>query len=86
MSAVVRYVTGVCRNAPNASRHHLYAYTKAGNLWPMCDYGWNRSDGERFSILRGWTSARGACALCERNAALGKRPVYRARPHKTRWL
>ena len=27
--------------------------TAAGHLWPMCIYGWNRSNGHRLSILRG---------------------------------
>lgn len=86
MTKVVRYISGVCRNNPDNSRSHTYAYTAAGNLWPMCDYGWNRSDGEGFSILRGWHGARGHCKLCEANEESGKRPVVRARPHKTRWL
>lgn len=86
MSKVVDYIEGVCRNEPNASRSHLYASTVAGNLWPMCDYGWNRSNGSRFSIFRGWSSSRGTCKICEANVDAGKRPVVRARPHKTRWL
>jgi len=86
VSKVVSYVSGADRNNPDEARAHLYAYTKAGHLWPMCDYGWNRSDGDRYSILRGWGSARGTCAICERRKAAGLRPIFRARPHKTRWL
>ena len=86
MSKVVSYISGVCRNNPEGSRSHLYAQTAAGNLWPMCDYGWNRSDGHRFSILRGWRGGRGHCKLCEANAAAEKRPVIHACEHKTRWL
>lgn len=86
MSRVTGYLTGVDRNNPDQARSHLYATTAAGHLWPMCDYGWNRSDGARFSILRGWTSKRGQCRLCEARRASGRRPVIRARPHPTRWL
>ena len=86
MSVVVDYIIGADRNNPDAARAHYYAITNAGNYWPMCDYGWNRSDGERFSILRGWGSARGECALCRANMAAGKRPVLHARKHKTKWI
>lgn len=86
MSKVIDYVSGADRNNPDRARSHLYARTSAGNLWPMCDYGWNRSNGARFSILRGWGSARGACVTCQRRADAGLRPITQARKHKTRWL
>ena len=86
MSKVVHYLLGADRNNPDAARAHIYAKTSAGNLWPMCDYGWNRSNGERFSILRGWNSARGNCKICERRLEAGLRPIVHARPHKTKWL
>lgn len=86
MSEVIDYIVGADRNNPDLARAHMYAITKAGHYWPMCDYGWNRSDGERFSILRGNGSARGVCKLCEKNIELGKRPVIKPRKHKTRWL
>lgn len=86
MSKVVEYVSGVCRNEPDARKAHLYALTAAGNYWPMCNHGWNRSSGQRFSILRGWGSPKGDCAVCAKRAALGLKPITRATPHKTRWL
>lgn len=86
MSKVVDYVEAVDRNNPDAARSHLYALTAAGNYWPMCDYGWNRSNGERFSILRGWSSRRGLCKMCGRRRADGKPPVVHPRTHKTKWL
>lgn len=86
MSKVVDYISGADRNNPDLARSHLYAQTAAGNLWPMCDHAWNRSSGRRFSILRGWGSARGACKVCEKRAEQGLRPVIHAREHKTRWL
>lgn len=86
MSKVVRYIIGADRNNPEKSRAHYYAITAFGKYWPMCDYAWNRSDGQAFSILRGWGSSRGECRLCLKNMAEGKRPVVTARVHKTRWL
>ena len=86
MSEVVEYIPGICRNEQDKVRSHTYARTAAGNYWPMCDYGWNRSDGARFSIFRGHISNRGHCKLCNANEAAGRRPVICARPHKTKWL
>jgi hypothetical protein len=86
MSAVVSYIDGVDRNNPEKARSHVYALTAAGRYWPMCSFGWNRSNGERFSILRGWSSPRGRCKLCDRRVERGLRPVIVARPHKTKWI
>jgi hypothetical protein len=86
MSRVTDYVIGADRNNPDEARAHYYAYTAAGNLWPMCDFGWNRSGGNRFSIFRGHGSVRGTCRICERRMAAGLRPVIKPRPHKTKWL
>lgn len=86
MSRVISYTMGADRNNPHEARSHWYAITKAGHYWPMCDYGWNRSDGQRFSILRGWCSNRGMCRICEKRRDLEMRPIVRARAHKTRWL
>ena len=86
MSAVVGYIIGADRNNPDEARAHYYARTKAGHYWPMCDYAWNRSDGAAFSILRGHSSARGICKLCEKNIDDNRRPVINPRPHKTKWI
>ena len=71
MSKVIGYRSGSCRNSDDALSH-TYAMTAAGNLWPMCEYGWNRSDGHRFSIFRGApalkATARSAVVACERVA------------------
>jgi hypothetical protein len=85
VSKVVSYRSGQCRNSERAMTH-TYADTAAGNLWPMCDYGWNRSDGARFSIFRGPPGTEGDCAICRKNVEAGKRPVINAKPHKTKWL
>lgn len=85
MSKVDFYRSGQCRNNPNALTH-TYAETMAGGLWPMCDYGFNRSDGEGFSIFRGSPNTQGDCKICARNVAAGKRPLTKSFAHKTRWL
>ena len=86
MSRVVKYIPGICRNQQNLSRSHTYAYTKVGNLWPMCDYGWNRSDGDAFSIFRGHTSKRGHCRICTRRTEQKLPPITHPRKHRTKWL
>lgn len=85
MSKVIGYLSGQCRNDEKAMSH-TYALTAAGHYWPMCDFGWNRSNGKRFSIFRGSVGTEGDCKLCAQNVAAGKRPIVRARTHKTRWL
>lgn len=85
MSKVIGYRSGSCRNTEGAL-DHTYAMTAAGNLWPMCEYGWNRSDGHRFSIWRGSPGTEGDCKLCRRAVQEGRRPIIRARGHKTKWL
>lgn len=86
---VVGYRAGECRNAGgyNMTRKtHTYAMMADGELWPMCGYGWNRSDGDRFSILRHAPGTEGNCAVCRKNVALNKPPVFDGFPHKTKWL
>ena len=85
-SPILEYVEGTDRNTPNDSRSHLYARNELGDLTPMCDYGWNRSGGDSFSILRGHSSARGTCRTCRSRVTRGLPPVYVSRPHHTRWL
>ena len=87
---VENYRAGSDRNAgfdgfyPKHS--HTYAMMADGELWPMCGYGWNRSGGERFSILRSFPGSEGSCGLCRKNVRAGKPPVTDGFPHKTRWL
>lgn len=38
---------------------------------PMCRRGWNRDDGQSYSIWRGQISDRGLCKICVRRAAAG---------------
>lgn len=85
MSKVIFYRSGQDRNEDRALSH-TYAETAAGNPWPMCGYGWNRSDGERFSIFRGSPGTEGDCRLCGKAVASGKRPTTKGIRHKTKWL
>ena len=54
---------------------------------PMCRYGWNRSNGEGFSIFRGHTGDKGLCKICGQRARQGL-PGIEAKTgsHKTKWL
>lgn len=78
-----RYLCGQDRNEDYALTH-TYVYDANGGLWPMCEYGWNRSNGEAFSIFR--SPGTGACGLCRRAVAQRKQPVFEPRGHKTKWL
>lgn len=79
--------SGSCRNAvyPSEVKSHTYLETEEG-LFPMCGYGWNRSNGDGFSIFRGSHGTEGNCKLCQKNLASGKDPVFDGFPHKTKWL
>lgn len=85
MTEVVGYRSGQCRNDERALSH-TYAMMSDGDLWPMCGYGWNRSNGDRFSISRGTPGTEGDCKVCARNVRLKKPPVTEGHEHKTRWL
>lgn len=82
------YVEGMCRNEQHKVRSHLYKDMdgKGTNLYPMCGYGWNRSDGDSYSIFRGNHSNRGTCKLCLKNREAKKPPLKDGWKHKTRWL
>ena len=82
---VTFYRAGQCRNNDQALSH-TYAEMADGELWPMCDYGWNRSDGGRFSIFRGSPHTEGDCKICARRVRLNLPPIAESFSHKTRWL
>ena len=82
---ITAYRSGSCRNNDSALSH-TYAEVENGDLYPMCGYGWNRSDGERFSIFRGSYGTEGDCRLCRNNLRAGKPPRTEPFPHKTKWL
>lgn len=82
---VVCYRSGDDRNEVNALSH-TYAMMSDDGLWPMCGYGWNRSNGHGFSIFRGSPGTEGDCKLCAKNVAAKKPPVMDGFEHKTKWL
>lgn len=83
-TSIISFRDGSCRNNDRALSH-TYAETADG-LFPMCGYGWNRSDGHRFSIFRGPPGTEGDCLLCRKNLRAGKPPVRDGFTHKTRWI
>lgn len=85
MPEIAFYRSGQCRNTDDALSH-TYAEMDNGELWPMCGYGWNRSNGHRFSIFRGTPGSQGDCLICMRNVAAKKPPVCEGFEHKTKWL
>jgi hypothetical protein len=85
VSKVVGYRSGSDRNEDDRLSH-TYAMMDDGELWPMCGFGWNRSNGERFSILRGSPGTEGKRLVCRRNVAAKKPPLKDGWHHKTKWL
>jgi hypothetical protein len=82
----VIYRSGHCRNdAEYRLKSHTYV-EEGGDLYPMCGYGWNRSGGTAFSILRGPYGSEGDCERCRQNLAAGKPPVRDGWRHPTKWL
>ena len=79
------YRSGQDRNEDRAMTH-TYAMMTNGDLWPMCEYGWNRSDGRAFSIFRGSPGTLGDCKICTANVIKGASPVTNPRGHKTKWI
>ena len=80
-----KYVEAMCRNEGDKVRSHIYKKTK-GDLYPMCGYGWNRLDGDGFSIFRWHKSRRGTCKTCLKGMEQGKDPIVDGWAHKTKWL
>lgn len=84
---VINYRAGRCRNDDKWTlSSHTYAMMEDDNLWPMCWLGWNRSDGDRFSIWRDFPGTEGDCIICRKNVAAGKPPLFKGVPHKTKWI
>ena len=81
------YIEAIGRNPGEEKQHsHLYAVDKKGNYWPLCRYGWNRSDGERLSIFSGHVGMRGTCKICAKARDAGSKGIRKPVPHKTKWL
>ena len=83
----MKYIEAIGRNPGEEHQHsHLYVVDDEYDHIPMCIYGWNRSDGERFSIFRGWSGSKGLCKICQRRAKAGLPPITGNAKHKTKWL
>lgn len=82
---VINYRSGQCRNDDKALSH-TYAMMSDGELWPMCNNGWNRANGDRFSIFRGSPGTQGDCKTCKRRVEAKLPPITDPKEHPTRWL
>ena len=84
---IISFRSGSCRNAeyPSQVKSHTYAEV-GGELYPMCGYGWNRSNGYGFSIFRGALGTEGNCKTCQKRLRQGRLPFMDGWPHPTKWL
>lgn len=78
------YISGLDRNDDTLVAH-LYKGTVDDVGLPMCVRGWNRSDGESFSIFRNNEGEAGICKVCFRRARKGLDGVE-SRKRKTKWI
>ncbi len=66
------YILGLGRDVPHPKTAHLYRGTFADPGLPMCRAGWNRDDGQAYSIWRGNMGEDGICGRCLRRAQAGR--------------
>ena len=78
------YILGQDRNDMNLVTH-IYKGDFNDPGLPMCVRGWNRSDGEGYSIFRGNVGDVGVCRVCVRRMLQGKDGVP-SRKRKTKWI
>lgn len=69
------YIAGLGRDFPPPPLAHLYKGDFSDPGFPMCARGWNRDDGESYSIWRGNVGKKGICKTCMRRALEGKPPI-----------
>jgi ribosomal protein S14 len=65
---------GTYTNTPTEKKvTHLYELGEniMDFLNPMCRRGWNRDNGQSYSIFRGHVSEAGLCRVCLKRAAKG---------------
>lgn len=67
----IGYISGLGRSVPQPRVAHLYKGTLADPGWPMCRFGWNRDDGESYSIWRNNFGSGGVCRICLKRAEAG---------------
>lgn len=76
------YITGLDRNDQHLVAHlYMGTFDKTGD--PMCARGWNRSDGEGYSIFRNCGDR--ICKICMRRAEEKRDPIASVK-RKTRWI
>lgn len=63
------------RDFPHPKIAHLYEGTFAEPGDPMCARGWNRDNGQTYSIWRNNIGERGICQICLRRAKKGLKGV-----------
>lgn len=78
------YMWGQCRNDENATAHIYECEGSMNPIGPLCIYGWNRSQGFAFSILRN-VKTGSSCKTCMKRKKEGKGMVQPVE-HKTRWI
>jgi hypothetical protein len=69
------YILGLSREHPLARIAHIYKGTFNDPGFPMCARGWNRDNGQSYSIWRGHEGTQGVCRICWRRAKAGKNGV-----------
>ena len=62
------YITGLGRDYPHPKKAHLYRGTFSDPIEPLCKKGWNRDNGESFSIWRNNVGKDGICLNCIKKA------------------
>ena len=65
------YTAGLGREYPQPPLSHLYEGSPENLGYPMCRFGWNRDEGQSYSIWRGNVGEKGICKICLRRALAG---------------
>jgi hypothetical protein len=66
------YIPGLGRDIPYPRLAHLYKGDFSEPGLPMCPKGWNRDNGESYSIWRGNVGRDGVCRTCMKRAEAGR--------------
>lgn len=66
------YIMGLGRDYPHPKLSHLYKGDFSDPGLPMCRRGWNRDNGQSYSIWRGNVGSHGVCLICLKRARAGK--------------
>lgn len=77
------YIAGLGRDYPHPKIAHLYEGTFENPGDPMCARGWNRDEGQSYSIWRNNIGERGVCQVCLRRAQKGLKGVQPKRTQQS---